>query len=332
MIVPPPRSTIRGAIAAVSRNGALTLTANVSSKAASGSSCVGPPGKTPALLTRMSTSAARSASARTSSGDLRSARTTSASPPSASIAATTSAPRASLRPLISTCAPSRASASAVARPMPEVPPVTNARCPLNSCIRCSPVAVSGHPCRTGGGDHRHPCGMDGGDHLSVVASAPGRAWRWRWISAPCGDRTQCLERLVSRGKPRIGGCLEQRLTQLVDGPPEVQRAAQVRLELLVVPGGGEHRHHHQAAGLQLETGPVPDATPDVLDGGLEGRPQKRIASAGCRRLAARCTEHLLTDLWAARPCVLCRGVHGSFSFHWTDHWRTEYWTERSKHN
>jgi hypothetical protein len=32
MIVPPPRSTIFGAIAAVSRNGALTLTANVSSK------------------------------------------------------------------------------------------------------------------------------------------------------------------------------------------------------------------------------------------------------------------------------------------------------------
>src|SRR2546422_79163 len=157
------------------------------------------------------------------------------------------------------------------------------------------------------------------------------AWRWRWISAPCGDRTQCLERLVSRGKPRVGGCLEQRFTQLVDGPPEVQGAAQVRLELLGVSGGGEHRDHHQAAVLQLETGPVPDATPDVLDGGLEERPQKRIASAGCRRLAGRCTEHLLTDLWAARPCVLCRGVHRSFSFHWTDHWRTEHWTERSKH-
>src|SRR3989442_1923753 len=168
--------------------------------------------------------------------------------------------------------------------------------------------------------------MDGGDHPSVVASARLRAWRWRWISAPCGDRTQCLERLVSRGKPRVGGCLEQSLTQLVDGPPEVQGAAQVRLELLVVSGGGEHRHHHQAAVLQLEAGPVPDATPDVLDGGLEERRQKRIASAGCRRLAGRCTEHLLTDLWAARPCVLFRGVHRYFSFQWADHW-----TERSKH-
>src|SRR2546427_12758291 len=123
-----------------------------------------------------------------------------------------------------------------------------------------------------------------------------------------------MERLVSRGNPRVGGCLEQRLTQLVDGPPEVQGAAQVRLELLVVSSGGEHRDHPQAAVLQLETGPVPDATPDVLDGGLEKRPQKRIASAGCRRLAGRCTEHLLTDLSAARPRLLWRGVHGSFSF------------------
>src|SRR5438552_2257440 len=57
MIVPPPRATIFGAIAAVSRNGALTLTANVSSNVASESSWVAPTGKTPALLTRMSTSA-----------------------------------------------------------------------------------------------------------------------------------------------------------------------------------------------------------------------------------------------------------------------------------
>src|SRR5438309_8227671 len=63
MIVPPPRATIFGAIAAVSRNGALTLTTNVSSNVASESSWVAPTGKTPALLARMSPSAARSASA-----------------------------------------------------------------------------------------------------------------------------------------------------------------------------------------------------------------------------------------------------------------------------
>ena len=58
-------------------------------------------------------------------------------------------------------------------------------------------------------------------------------------SALSDDLTQHVERLVSRRKSRIGSYLEQCLTQLVHGPAEVQRAAQVRLELLVVSGGGE---------------------------------------------------------------------------------------------
>src|ERR687898_870882 len=102
MMLPWPRAAIRGAIAAVRRNGALTLTAKASSKAGSGSSCVGPPGKTPALLTRMSTSATRPASARTSSAEARSARTNSALAPASSIAATASTPRCSLLPVITT--------------------------------------------------------------------------------------------------------------------------------------------------------------------------------------------------------------------------------------
>jgi hypothetical protein len=49
-------------------------------------------------------------------------------------------------------------------------------------------------------------------------------------SACCDDDlAQHVERLVSRGKSRIAADLEQCLTQLVHGPPEVQRAAQVRL-------------------------------------------------------------------------------------------------------
>ncbi len=100
---------------------------------------------------------------------------------------------------------------------------------------------------------------------------------------------------MSRRKSRIAADLEQRLTQLFHGPPEVQRAAQVRLELRVVHSGcGEHRHHHQAAIFQLQTGPIPQSTPDVFDGGLEERRQKRIA--WCRRL----TKHALTDRCAAR--------------------------------
>src|SRR5260370_33392111 len=123
------------------------------------------------------------------------------------------------------------------------------------------------------------------------------------FSALCNDLTQHAERLVSRRESCIAADLEQRLTQLVRGPPEVQRAAQRRLRLLVLPDGGEHRHHHQAAIFQLQTGPIPHSTPDVLDGGLEERRQKRIA--WCRSLNVRFTKHALPDRCAARPCVQC---------------------------
>ena len=84
--------------------------------------------------------------------------------------------------------------------------------------------------------------------LAPMNYVPSRAkWprvEWTSISALCDDLTQHVERLVSRRKSRVGSYLEQCLTQLLHGPPEVQRAAQVRLELFVVSGGGEHRHHH----------------------------------------------------------------------------------------
>src|SRR6266481_6408314 len=78
----------------------------------------------------------------------------------------------------------------------------------------------------------------------------------------------------------------------------------MRLELLVVAGGGERRYHHQAAVFQVQTGPIPHATPDVIEGGLEERFQKRIAL--CRRLRVRVTKYALTDRGPGRPCVLCR--------------------------
>src|SRR3989454_1345697 len=140
--------------------------------------------------------------------------------------------------------------------------------------------------------------------------------RWTSISALCDDLTQHVERLVSRRKSGIGSYLEECLTQLLHGPPEVQRAAQVRLELLVVSGGGEHRHHYQAAIFQVQTGSIPHSTPDVLDGGLEERRQKRIAL--CPR-TVRFTKYALTDRCPARPCVLRHllplvHVHRCFSF------------------
>jgi hypothetical protein len=50
-----------------------------------------------------------------------------------------------------------------------------------------------------------------------------------------------------------------------------------------VSGGGEHRHYHQAAIFQLQTGPIPHSTPDVLDGGLEERRQKRRIALNAAR-------------------------------------------------
>lgn len=84
----------------------------------------------PALLTRMSgspnTPAACSAAARTPSRVLRSALTHAARQPSAVNSSTVAASSASLRATITTLAPARASAPAMALPMPELPPVTTA--------------------------------------------------------------------------------------------------------------------------------------------------------------------------------------------------------------
>ena len=126
MIDPPPLAAIFGAMVAVRKKGALTFTAIVASKSASLNWSVGPPGKIPALFTRTSTAPASSPRRLTSSKLARSAATNLALPPVDSIAVTTSLPRARSRPLTMTSAPSRASRSATARPMPEVPPVTSA--------------------------------------------------------------------------------------------------------------------------------------------------------------------------------------------------------------
>src|SRR6266851_941672 len=152
-----------------------------------------------------------------------------------------------------------------------------------------------------------------GDCAGVAAQSPApatprsrlgltsqREWRWTSISALRDDLTEDPERLVRRREPHIAAYLEQRLTQLLRGPPQVQRAAQVRLELLMVPRGGEYRHHHQAAILQVQTGPIPQSAPNMLDGGLEEWRQKRIAL--CRRF----TNDAAANRCAARPCFLCQ--------------------------
>ena len=77
-------------------------------------------------MTRMSTSPASSARRVTAAASPTSAATKRARPPSAEIASTTFLPRSASRPWTTTSAPSRARRSAIARPIPEVAPVTSA--------------------------------------------------------------------------------------------------------------------------------------------------------------------------------------------------------------
>ena len=87
---------------------------------------VGPKRARPALLTKMSTAPTSSASRRTSAASARSAAMNRALPPAERISWTTSAPRRASRPCTITSAPSRASCTAIARPIPDVAPVTSA--------------------------------------------------------------------------------------------------------------------------------------------------------------------------------------------------------------
>ena len=102
-----------------------TLPSKSESNVASSSSAVGPNHEPPALFTRTSASPDSSARRRTSAVSLKSAATNRARPPSTSICVTTSPPRCSaFRPCTTTVQPSLASCCAVARPMPDVAPVT----------------------------------------------------------------------------------------------------------------------------------------------------------------------------------------------------------------
>src|SRR6478672_3303617 len=114
--------------------GARTLVSKWKSKSASSVSNVGANLYTPALLTRTSTCPASAASRRTSSVLDRSAAMNRALPPAFSISLTVLAPRSALRPCTITSAPSRASSSAIARPLPAVAPVTSAVLPSYALV------------------------------------------------------------------------------------------------------------------------------------------------------------------------------------------------------
>src|SRR5712691_9504060 len=129
-MAPLPLFAISGASAATRKYGTLTLSAYTLSNTSSVVSCVGPNGKTPALLIRISTwplpsSTALLATSRALDASRRSDAIKSASPPAAWMSATVCSPRAALRPTTMTCIPSWASLLATARPIPLVPPVTS---------------------------------------------------------------------------------------------------------------------------------------------------------------------------------------------------------------
>lgn len=116
-----------------SRNGAFRFTAIVVSQTSSPSSVIGGRRLIPAQFTRMSGSpnaaAASSAPARTPSVVLRSALTQAARQPSAVSSSTVALSSVSRRATTTTPAPARARAPVIARPMPELPPVTTATRP-----------------------------------------------------------------------------------------------------------------------------------------------------------------------------------------------------------
>src|SRR5262245_15631222 len=126
-----PRSTKMRAAARETANGAATFTMSTRSKSASDTSRAASRWMIPALQTHTSrrpSARATSATARSAaSGSARSASTTWARRPRAAISATVSvaAPRWT-RP---TSAPSRASVTAIARPIPRLAPVTSATSP-----------------------------------------------------------------------------------------------------------------------------------------------------------------------------------------------------------
>src|SRR5260370_18725353 len=130
-IAPLPLLAIRGASSATRKYGALTLSEYTLSNSSSVVLFVGPNGKIPGLLIRISTwpfpsSTALFDTSRALDASRRSDEINSALPPAARISATVLSPRSTLRPTTSTWMPSSASLLAAARPIPLVPPVMSA--------------------------------------------------------------------------------------------------------------------------------------------------------------------------------------------------------------
>src|SRR5688572_10390492 len=133
MMRPQPRAIIAGANACARKKGASRLMRRTASQSASVMSSMGFLMLMPAALTRMSGGpngrAASAAMVRSSARSARSMTSAAARPPLAAmprLAVSSSASRRAARTIV---APASASANAISRPMPELPPVTSATRP-----------------------------------------------------------------------------------------------------------------------------------------------------------------------------------------------------------
>ncbi len=133
MITPPPAFSITGMAYLLIKKIDLTLTAITRSHSSSVVSNTVARRIIPALLNRMSSPSNSSTVSRTarrqSAAWLTSQRIKMACPPSSLIVWTTLSPPTSSRSAMATAAPSRANRVAVARPIPDAPPVISARFP-----------------------------------------------------------------------------------------------------------------------------------------------------------------------------------------------------------
>src|SRR5262245_31147860 len=189
MMLPCPRSRMRGATVLVSTKAPTRLMRNTSAKSAAEISRRGERSRTAAEFTSTSTppNSARAApiSRATSASLPTSPLTACAVPPALLIAATVSARGSGRRPKITTFAPSLAKSSAVARPMPVPPPATMATLPSSALpiVDAPAEGLHGTPWASGL-PRRAPRGAEVHEGLIVVVGAA--QWNERFGERPHG--------------------------------------------------------------------------------------------------------------------------------------------------
>src|SRR3984893_6273930 len=138
MISPRLRLIIPGATALETKNTLFKLVFTTRSQSSSDFSCAGPKTPMPALFTRMVTGpradSVFATRASTSAGRVTSATYEKTRPPKAATSALAAFNELESRPQIDTAAPSEARRTAMARPIPRLPPVTRARASLRGFL------------------------------------------------------------------------------------------------------------------------------------------------------------------------------------------------------